>query len=165
MRIPLIAPHTDENVDYPISNTQLAGIFGLKPLSPQKFVYCETAYYAQPMRKIAIVHGHYKLVYDKYEKRFALYDLEWDKSEELNLFYPEFFDTDRRVWYSLNMRFYHPNWNEALKEKELLYAEWKRVWHNGTFMEELKQKARLFAIRMYMRYKTLKPGNIVNFGK
>lgn len=164
MRIPLIAPRTEFAVDYPISNTQLAGIFGLKPLEPQKFVYCETAYYAQPMRKMAIIHGRYKLVYDKYVKRFFLYDLEWDKTEDLNLFYPEFFDTDRRVWYSLNQRFYYPHWDEAHKEKEILLEEWKRVWHNGTFFEELKQKLKFFLRVVYMKYKST-PKTIINIGK
>ena len=165
MKIQKKKKKTNFEVDFPISNTQLSGVFGLKPLKPQKFIYCETAYYAQPMRKMAIVHGHYKLVYDKYTKHFSLYDLEWDKTEDLNLFYPEFFDTDRRMWYSLNMRFYYPNWEEALLEKELLYAEWKRVWHNGSFLEEFKQKIRFYARRLYMRYKTSKPGIIVNIGK
>ena len=164
MRIPLIAPRTDFDVDFPISNTQLAGIFGLKPLEKQKFVYCETAYYAQPMRKMAIVHEHYKLVYDKYVKRFFLYDLEWDKTEDLNLFYPEFFDTDRRVWYSLNQRFYYPYWDEAHKEKEILLEEWKRVWHNGTFLEEMKQKLKFLLRVVYMKYKST-PKTIINIGK
>lgn len=164
MRIPLIAPRTDFDVDFPISNTQLSGIFGLKPLEPQMFVYCETAYYAQPMRKMAIVHGHYKLVYDKYVKLFFLYDLEWDKTEDLNLFYPEFFDTDRRVWYSLNQRFYYPYWDEAHKEKEILLEEWKRVWHNGTFLEEMKQKLKFLLRVVYMKYKST-PKTIINIGK
>lgn len=165
MQIPLIAPKTDQHVDFPISNTQLASVFGLKPLEPLNFIYCETAYYAQPMRKMAIIHGKYKLVYDKHENHFYLFDLEWDPLEELNLYYPEFFDTDRRVWYSLNQRFFYPNWDEALKEKDILFEEWKRVWHNGTFIEEFKQRFRFYLIRLYLRYKTLKPGKIINIGK
>ncbi len=164
MQIPLIAPYTEQIVDFPISNTQLSEIFGLKPLEHQEFVYCETAYYAQPMRKMAIVHGRYKLVYDKHEKRFYLFDMEWDASENLNLYYPEFFDTDRRVWYSLNQRFFYPHWEEAHKEKEILMAEWNRVWKNGTFWEELKQKAKFFLRILYMKYKST-PKTIINIGK
>ena len=104
MQIPLITPRVDgrDSIDFPVSNTQLAAVFGLEPLEPMEFVYCETAYYVQPQRKMAIVHGDFKLVYDKRSKRFGLYDLVWDPDENLNLYYPEFFDVDRRCWYSLN---------------------------------------------------------------
>lgn len=97
MRIPLIGPKSTLPHDFPISNTQYAELFGLRPFVRQKFVYCETAYCAQPVRKMAIVHGNYKLVYDKREKKFYLYDMRWDEREDLNLFYPEFYDTDRHV--------------------------------------------------------------------
>lgn len=164
MQIPLIAPHIAQDVDFPISNTQLSGIFGLRPLKKQEFVYCETAYYAQPMRKMAIVHDHFKLVYDKREKRFYLYDLKWDPDENLNLYYPEFFDTDRRVWYSLNQRFFYPDWEVALREKDLLMDEWKRVWKNGSFIEELKQKGKYLLRILYMKIKST-PKTIINIGK
>ena len=168
MQIPMIAPRIDGKpcIDFPVSNTQLAAVFGLEPLKPLEFVYCETAYYAQPQRKMAIVHGDFKLVYDKRTAKFELYDLKWDKGENLNLFYPEFFDTDRRCWYSLNQRFYYPHWNEALKERGILLAEWKRVWKNGCFHEELKQRALFEAKRIYMKLHSAKPGNnIINIGK
>ncbi len=164
MRIPLIGPKSEMPYDFPISNTQYSELFGLRPLVRQKFVYCETAYYAQPVRKMAIVHGRFKLVYDKWKKKFFLYDMQWDEKEELNLFYPEFYDTDRHVWYSLNMRFYYPNWDEAQCEKVILLEEWNRVWRNGTFWEELIQKFRFIARILYMKYQA-SPKTIINIGK
>lgn len=167
IQIPLITPFRDGKHinDSLLSNTQLAQIFGLDELKSQQFVYCETAYYAQPFRKMAIVHNHFKLVYDKYRKKFYLYDLEWDPEENLNLYYTEFFDTDRRCWYSLNQRFYYPYWDTAMKERDILLDEYKRVWKNGSFSEELFQgfytRLKLFASRILNRV----PKKIISIGK
>ena len=167
MQIPLITPRINnlESIDFPVSNTQLAAVFGLEPLVPQDFVYCETAYYAQPARKIAIIHGHFKLVYDKLAKRFFLFDLAWDPKEELNLYYPEFYDTDRHCWYSLNQRFFYPDWEKANVEREILTKQFSLVWRNGTLIEELQQRAFYYARIMVYRLKGSKPGKIVNIGK
>lgn len=167
MQIPLITPKVGgkDTIDFPVSNTQLAAIFGLEPLVPEDFIYCETAYCAQPARKMAIVHGDYKLIYDKMEKHFYLYDMAWDPEEKLNLFYPEFYDTDRHCWYSLNQRFFYPYWDKALREREILVSQYRKVWRNGSFIEELKQRAIYKAKLMYMRMKGTKPGKIVNIGK
>ena len=167
IQIPLITPRKDGKHinDQLLSNTQLAQIFGLEEIKQQEFVYCETAYYAQPFRKMAIVHGHYKLVYDKYNKSFSLYDLQWDPEENLNLYYTEFFDVDRKCWYSLNQRFYYPHWDEANSEREILLNEYKRVWKNGTFFEELYQgiytRMKLLASRILNRV----PKEIISIGK
>lgn len=167
MLIPLITPGVDDKktVNFPVSNTQLAAVFGLEDLVPQEFVYCETAYRAQPARKMAIVHGEFKLVYDKLQNRFGLYDLSWDPEEKLNLYYPEFYDTDRHCWYSLNQRFFYPNWDQAHKEREILTKQFNKVWKNGTPKEELKQRLKHLARIAYFKLKGSKPGKIVNIGK
>lgn len=167
IQIPLITPcrdgkHIDDSL---LSNTQLAQIIELDKIEPQEFIYCETAYYAQPFRKMAIVHNHYKLVYDKYKKKFYLYDLDWDPEENLNLYYTEFFDTDRRCWYSLNQRFFYPHWDTAMEERKILLDEYHKVWKNGTFFEELYQgtytRLKLLASRILNRV----PKKIISIGK
>ncbi len=167
MLIPLITPRVGDKktIDFPVSNTQLAAVFGLEELVPQEFVYCETAYRAQPARKMAIVHGNYKLVYDKLENKFYLYDLVWDPAEKLNLYYPEFYDVDRHCWYSLNQRFFYPYWDKALEEREILSQQFRNVWQNGTLKEELKQRAKHKARLVYIKMRSTKPGKIVNIGK
>lgn len=168
MRIPLITPKWNgmDEVTFPTTNIQLSEIFGIEPFKKKEFAICETAYYVQPCRKMAIVHNDYKLVYCKEEKKYYLYDLKWDKDEELNLYYPEFYDTDRHTWYSLNQRFYYPNWKQANEEKKILKEKMDSIWKNGTFKEELTQlllyKAKLMVSKM-MQKKKLK--NIVNIGK
>jgi len=168
MRIPLITPKFmgADSIEFVTSSIQMNQIFGLEPFSQKEYAICETAYYAQPCRDVAIVHGDFKLVYSKKSKKYALYDLKWDPTEELNLYYPEFYDPDRHTWYSLNQRFYYPNWAEALKEKELLTNEMNRIWRNGTFVEELQQKLiyRLKLVVSRMQQKKKKK-SIINIGK
>lgn len=168
MRIPFITPKFMgfDEINFITSNTQLAEIFGIEDFQPKDFVLCETAYYVQPCRSVAIVHNNYKLIYNKESKTYYLYDLQWDKAEELNLFYPEFYDTDRHVWFSLNQRFFYPYWEEALQEKEVLLKKMNEIWNNGTYFEELYQKILhrcKLLISRFMRNKKKK--SIINIGK
>lgn len=168
MRIPLITPKFNniDTVEFPTSNIQLREIFKMKEFARREFIVSETAYYVQPKRKMAIIHDNYKLIYDKEIRRFALYDLRWDPAEELNLFYPEFYDIDRRAWYSLNQRFYYPYWSEATVEKEKLVQYFNEIWKNGTFVEEMYQKilfkGKLLVSGMMQKQKAK---HIVNIGK
>ncbi len=168
MRIPLITPKWQDmdRVTFPTTTIQILELFGLKEFSQKDYIICETAYYVQPCRKLAIIHGNYKLIYSKEDKRFFLYDLEWDEQEELNLFYPEFYDEDRHAWYSLNQRFYYPKWKEAMQEKELLLKKFNEIWKTGTFFEEFKQKL-IHKVKLFLSkvQKKKKSKAIVNIGK
>ncbi len=168
MNIPLITPKFKglNRVDFITTAIQMGEIFGIKEFKKRETVICETAYYLQPWRKVAIVHDNYKLIYDKKRKKYSLYDLKWDKAEELNLYYPEYYDVDRQYWHSANQRFYYPYWDEAFKEKEFLNEYISMIWKNGTFIEEFQQKllrkAKLIVSRMLSEKKKK---NIVNIGK
>lgn len=167
IRIPLITPRIEgkDKIFDMTSNLFLYEIFQGK-IPKQEFVYSDSAYYLQPNRKIAIVHGEYKLTYSKKNKKYGLYDLSRDPREKYNLFYPEFFDVDRKVWYSLNQRFYYDKWDKAFAEKELLLKEFHRIWREGTFGEELKEKLIYDLKILYgqLRSKSNKK-KIVNIGK
>ena len=141
IRIPLITPRINEQKEIHdiTSNLYLYDIFQ-GSIPKIDFAYSDSAYYLQPNRKLAIIHGEYKLIFSKRENKFYLYDLERDPNEKYNLFYPEFFDADRRIWYSLNQRFYYTKWEMAFKEKDLLLKEFYRVWKKGNYMEELVEK-------------------------
>ena len=168
INIPLITPKFNgmDRVDFPTTTTQMLELFGVESFEKRDYVLCETAYYVQPKRKVAIVHGNFKLCYDKHSRQFELYDLDYDPAEEHNLFYPEFYDTDRKCWYSLNQRFYYPGWQTAMEEKEYLQNIFRELWQTGTFFEELQQKV-LFQLKLiYSRLRQSKAKNrIVNIGK
>lgn len=168
MRVPLITPKFmgQDKVEFPTSHIQMAEILGLQPFIRKEYVLCETAYYVQPCRDVAIVHNDFKLIYSKSKKKYFLYDLSFDQQEELNLYYPEFYDHDRHIWYSLNQRFFYPNWERAFQEKEYLTALMLQMWRNGSPLEELYQKvlhiAKLYVSKLLIQKKRKR---IINIGK
>lgn len=166
--IPLIGPKVNDLdvIDFPTSTIQMYDILYNRKVTPLEYVMTETAYYAQPKRKIALVSGKWKYCYDKETKKEYLYDLEFDKEENHNLVYPEFYDTDRFLWYSTAQCFYYPNWKEA-HEKLAYFRKIKNgMWKEGAWYEELYNRFMHRVKCLYTRIKLAHPNdNIKNTGK
>lgn len=166
--IPLITPKINhaETIDFPTSTIQMLDILLKREISPLEYVICETAYYVQPKRKVAIIRGNYKYVYSKDTKKEELYDLAFDKEENHNLVYPEFYDTDRCWWYSTAQCFYYPYWDTAQKTLAELRQIKDSFWRVGGWGVELYNRVRHRAKFIYTRIKYSKPQkNIQNIGK
>lgn len=166
--IPLIAPKINDSntIDFPTSTIQMYDILFERKVAPLPYVMCETAYYAQPKRKIAIISGKYKYCYDKETKKEYLYDLEFDPEENHNLVYPEFYDTDRFLWYSTAQCFYYPYWGEAQNKLVKLRGIKNEMWKNGKFFEELYNKFMHRLKCLYTKIKLAHPSDdIKNNGK
>mgnify|MGYP004672266861 FL=1 len=166
--IPLIAPKINDSntIDFPTSTIQTYDILFERKVAPLPYVMCETAYYAQPKRKIAIISGKYKYCYDKETKKEYLYDLEFDPEENHNLVYPEFYDTDRFLWYSTAQCFYYPYWDAAQNELVKLREIKNAMWKNGKFFEELYNKFMHRLKCLYTKIKLAHPSDdIKNNGK
>lgn len=166
--IPLIGPKVNnmDYIDFPTSTIQMLDILYAREVTPLPYVMCETAYYAQPKRKIAIVRNNYKYCYNKENKMEELYDLDFDPEENHNLVYPEFYDTDRFLWYSTAQCFYYPYWKEAQEQLKSLRMIKDSMWKQGGFLEEQYNKI-LHRIKcIYTRYKLANPSDdIKNIGK
>lgn len=166
--IPLIGPKVNNTsiIEFPTSTIQMLDILHNRKVNSLPYVMCETAYYAQPKRKIAIVKGKYKYCFDKETNKEGLYDLDFDPEENHNLVYPEYYDPDRFLWYSTAQCFYYPYWNESQKELEVLREIKRDMWKTGTPAEELYNKILHRAKCTYKRFKLAKPNdNIRNIGK
>lgn len=166
--IPLIGPKVNDlsEINFPTSTLQMLDILHYRWVKPLDYVMCETAYYAQPKRKVAIVKGKYKYSYNKEEKKEYLYDLEFDPEENHNLVYPEFYDTDRFLWYSTSQCFYYPYWDEAMNMLQELRRIKDNMWKNGTIIEENYNKVMHRIKCLYTKIKLANPGNdIKNIGK
>lgn len=142
IKIPFITPRINgcAVIDFPTSNTQLEEVILEEKIHARKFIYSETAYYAQPHRKLAIISGNYKYIYEKAEKKEILYDIEWDKEENINLFESEIYDVDRRIFYSANLRYFYPYWEEALSVGNMLRLRKNEIWRNAPLYIEAKEK-------------------------
>lgn len=168
IKIPFIAPKIQEyqTVDFPTSTIQLFEIFSERKIEKMEYVLSETAYYAQPKRKVAVIKDDFKYIYSKEDKSECLYDLSFDPEEKHNLAYPEFFDVDRYVWYSTVQCFYYPDWEKAIKVKAELKAIKDAMWKKGSFLDELYNKI-LFRLKcLYTKIKMSKPNKTIkNNGK
>ena len=154
IHIPLITPRIGdlEKVEAVTSNTRLSQLILDRVIPDDEYVMSETAYYQQPHRKLAIIKGKYKYVYDKYSRQTFLFDLENDPSENINLAYPEVYDVDRKRYYAISQRIYYREWNDALKALSDFQSIKQSIWRNPPLIidlwERTKMNARLFGARL-----------------
>ena len=168
IKIPLIAPKINgaDTIDFPTSTIQMFDILFNREVKPLEYVMSETAYYAQAKRKLAVVRGKYKYCYSKEDKKEFLYDLEFDPHENLNLVYPEIYDTDRHLWHSAELVFYYPYLDEAQRTLAELRKIKEEMWRNGNFIEEVYDKLLHRVKMLYDRIRAARPSeNIENIGK
>lgn len=166
--IPLITPKINNSleINFPTSSIQMYEILFKRTVQPLEYILCETAYYAQPKRKISIIKGKYKYIFDKERKKEFLYDLDFDPEENHNLVYPEFYDVDRYLWYSTSQCFYYPYWKESIKILGEFRIIKSSIWENAPFIEEMINKILHRVKCLYTKIKLLYPSdNIVNNGK
>lgn len=146
IRIPLITPkidQTDSVIDFPTSNTQLFDIFNGK-VRKEKFVYSETAYYAQKHRKLAIIYGNYKFIYSRKEKKEELYDVRYDPNENDNLLEDFIYDIDRKRKVSKKELIYYPHRKEVKNVYTYLKLEFDRIWKTGSLKQEYRASLRKY---------------------
>lgn len=150
INIPLITPRMNGAAicDIPISNT---GIFDLMQgtIPSKEFVYSDCAYYAQPHRRLAIIKGDFKYIYNKRDGTEELYDLAFDPNENCNVAAKKVFDVDRKILTPLNQVYYYPRWDEAQKALEELRGEKLRIWREENVFQKIKGLAREKAIVVY----------------
>ena len=152
INIPLITPRINgiKKCDYPVCNVHLFDI--IKGEIPHdEFVYSDTAYYAQPHRKLAIIHNHYKYIYNKATRTEEFYDIEYDPDEHVNIVSRQILDVDRNVMTPLDQVYLYPNWEEAGEELEKLRNERKRVWREPSLKQKIIASLKKMKIVKFLR--------------
>lgn len=154
IQIPLITPRINglDRVDFPTSNIQLGDIIQGK-LEKQEVIFSETAYYMQPHRKLAIIRGNYKYIYEKLTGKEFLFDIAWDREENINLLDTEIYDTDRKRSYSLTQRFFYPDWTGIEETADFFRKEKARIWRNAPWYVEWKEKILMKLKQIYMKFR------------
>lgn len=153
IQVPLITPRVksgEAEINFKTSHIDLFEMLKDNVALEREIIISDTAYYVQPNRKITIIKDNYKLIFDKRTKRFSLFDIQWDQYERHNLFYPDFYDVDRLRWYSINQRFFYPNWEESQKAKKILLEKFKEVYRKGKRLEEVTQKIKESFKKIYI---------------
>lgn len=138
--IPLITPRIDtmEHISFPTSNADLFSIIFEKKIPKRDFVFCDSAYYTQLHRKLAIIHGNFKYIYSASGKKEELFDVLYDPNENQNLIDDFEKDIDRGVTASINELYFYPDWNAVYREREILRKKCSEVWKNPSTKEYLQ---------------------------
>ena len=138
IRIPLITPNYfgQSTIDYPVDQSQLYNIIVDQMIDRKEFIYSDTRFYQQADRKIAIRKNNYKLIFNKEDRSEELYDLSFDKNENVNLLIENIPDYERRAFYPLNQVYFYPFWKKAERHYNLLKVERERIWRQGNRLEE-----------------------------
>lgn len=152
--IPFISPRIEglSTVDFPTSNTQLAEIIQGE-IKKRDIVFSETAYYMQSHRKLAIIDGDYKYIFEKKSHKEFLFDTAWDPMENINLLATEIYDTDRNTWYSQTQRTFYPWWFNVYDEARKLRAIKDGIWKNAPWYIEMKERILFYLKNIYSRLK------------
>lgn len=147
--VPLITPKIKDisKIDYPTSHIDLYDIIFNKKIVKRDFILVDSAYYAQPKRKIAIIYGKYKYIYNKRNNSEELYDLTLDPIEERNLVKEKKYDIDRKQEVWISDYYYYPYWKEAkdalIQFRNIKSSFWKKESFNEkiyfTFRETLSK--------------------------
>ena len=141
IRIPLIAPliNGQKTIDYPTSNIQLSEIILNHTVSKLPYVLSDTAYCAQPHRKLAIIKDDFCYIYNRRGKKEELYNIVIDPSEDINLVEGYFRkDPDRKRITDIRHVVLYPEWEQVpyiLKEMRTIKDT---IWKTGVFKEELR---------------------------
>lgn len=133
IRIPLITPRISDQevIDFPTSNTQLKEIILKQKITRKEYIFSDCAYYMQYTRKLAIIKDNYKYIYNKFTKTEELYDLDWDKNEEINLLKDTIYDTDRNMKYNINQIYYYPFYDLANNYFKSFQQKRIEIWREG----------------------------------
>lgn len=144
IRIPLITPRIDDIAEYKgnTSNVDLIELLTEKKIPARKFVYSDTAYRAQKNRKLAIMSGKYKYIYNKKTKTEELYDLELDLDESFSVMSDYTYDTDRKINAPSRELYFYPEWDKLAEVRSMFRKEKERIWRNGDLSVVLKSNVK-----------------------
>lgn len=133
VHIPLISPRIDgqQQVDHLTCNIDLPVLLTERKIVKRDYVVSETAYYAQPSRKTAIIAERFKYIYNKNDNSEELFDLYWDPGELNNILLENHYDKDRKKWFICSEHYFYPYKTEALKALESLRNIRKSFWREA----------------------------------
>lgn len=139
IRIPLIAPRIDnaDQIDYPTSTCDLFKIIFERKIPKREIVLSDSAYYCQLNRKLAIIKGNFKYIYNRRDHSEELYDVVFDPEENVNLITDYKYDTDRHLSCPTQEMYFYNKWTELPKIREELRTERARIWREGTLYDKL----------------------------
>lgn len=139
IRIPLVTPRKEgkEKCTDLMCNIDWDKIIFGDTIPTREIVISDSAYYAQPNRKTAILYKNFRYIYNKIDGSEELYDIEWDPNQNFNLMEDTMYDTDRKVINISRELYFYPHWNDLSHIREILRNERVKMW------KELNKKEKI----------------------
>ena len=159
IEIPLITPRiAGLAACYDItSNVDIKALIFERRITSREVIFSDTAYYAQPHRKLAIVKGNFSFIYNKASDTEELYDLENDRDERVNLLKTVGYDTDRKLTSPIREYYYSPYWEQTEEIVQSFRSIKNSIWRVGTWKEEQKakylRKVKDMAVKIIVKFK------------
>lgn len=149
INIPLLTPKIKGesfNNDV-ICNVDISEIILHRKIPKRDIIISDSAYYAQPNRKVALIKQNYIYIYNKKTNTEELYDIEWDPNQNFNLISDYFYDVDRKTR-SLSCEYYfYPFWDKLDKIRSEFRVEKSKIWRSESQKERVIE-----AVRGYLSY-------------
>ena len=152
IEIPLITPKLDglEYCQDYVSNVDMKKIIFERAIPKREFIYSDCAYYAQPHRKLAIIHAPYVYIYNKANKKEELYDLRYDEHQRCNLIKEMHYDIDRKLNTKIRDVYFYPDWDDLESAKAILREKKSEVWKQAPLMYEIRGRILAMAKQVYL---------------
>lgn len=152
IQIPLITPRLENS---PVTskltcNVDLDKIIFNDLIPEREYVYCDSAFYAQPQRKLAILTSHYKYIYNKASHKEELYDLQYDPHENCNLIEDFLYDKDRGINVPLRELYFYNNWDETEIIRNICREKKEEIWRVGSFKQEFYPKIKAWLLSRFV---------------
>lgn len=148
IRIPFVSPRID-NLE--VCNTQISNINVFELIFEHRIVessitYSDSAYYAQPNRKLAVIYGKYRYIFNKKTGNEELYDVEWDPNQQFNLISDTVYDIDRKVSSPAREYYFYPHWNDLDEIRNKLRTAKNSIWRDSTKSQNLVSKLKQYKL-------------------
>ena len=139
IRIPLIAPLTEglSCVEFPTSTVDLFDLIFNRKIVRRDVVYSDSAYYCQLNRKLAIIKGKYKYIYNRRDHSEELYDVVFDPCENVNLITDHIYDPDRHLSCPMPELYFYTDWDKLPTVREEMRSICKSIWREGSISDKI----------------------------
>ena len=161
IKIPFVSPRIN---DLSVCETQISNINVFELIFNRKIVesrisFSDSTYYAQPNRKLAVIFGKYRYIYNKISKTEELYDVEWDPYQQFNLFSDTVYDVDRKKTTPACEYYFYPYWDDLPEIRMRLRAEKNKIWRELNGFRKIVFEAGLTIKRFRVLNNLLSPVN------
>lgn len=148
IKIPFISPRIDNLhvCDTQVSNINVFELLFQRRIIESPITFSDSTYYAQPHRKLAVIYGNFRYIYNKKTATEEFYDVEWDPYEQFSLISDTIYDVDRKVTSPAREYYFYPYWENLPDVIKKLRAAKDSIWREPTKSQLLISSLKRFQL-------------------